>query len=1019
MSNNYWQSQNNQNGSTGPGMPPRKSGLLNNYGGQGQPTNNPATQGPPPSSPLPPPVPYQGNQPVPGPQGAQAFIPARPTSQQLPPPQQQPWNGPDFMARPVQMVKRLSNKMAAIRRPAPAVDPNPLVRYNGPQPPAVPTIRPVPTRPTPWRRSRVQRINYLKRRRRERFTRTGPGSNRLRVAVLSSIAALLLILLSSSVGYAYNFYEGEAPKIQGLANEQVPQTTRIYDRHGTLLYSLYENTTWGLGGRSTPISYNNLPEILQNAQIAAEDPTFWQNNGIDPQGMARAFSQLFSSGTAQSGGSTMTQQLIKNLSHNAQDTFQRKASEAALAIALTQQYPKTKIMEMYFNDTPYGAQESGVEAAVEDYFGLKPQCNTQHQCVPAVQFLDRDLSKCTVTKPQIDENTCAIDPILALARSAMLAGIPQNPTSFDPSTSTYNQQNLLTNRLPYVLDQMRLDGMQIDLGLGAANDFKGPITQDIEAQAEAKAAKIKIVGFHQSMQAPHFVQWVISTLSNELGNYQNIDPNTGISTTGYQLLLTSGLNIYTTLDLNLEQFVEKDIKHNLRDPVYQEFLGTYGPLNTVYNVNDSAAVVMDAKTGEVLAMDGSADYNDTKANDPTSYNQVAGQVNAAISYLQPGSTMKPIIYATAFEEGWYPGIRLIDGKTYFPRGASQSLPATSSTYVPSDYLGSYHPGLQEDVRTALANSYNIPAIKTLMYAGLDNVANTARRMGITAIDRDLRVNWHNQPLDTAYGPSFALGTAGIPLLQMTGAYQTFADDGMHVPYHNILGIWDNYGHNLYNYDPAHPNATRVLSEQVNFLINNMLTDNYARRYEFTGIDTLTMSDWNGQPVAAKTGTTDGFKDNWTLGYTSNLVVGVWSGNANADPMQNVIGVTGAGNIWHNIIEYASGRPLLGMHTDLNLPPGAFPQPAGVVQYPVSAANGLQGSGVTDWMIDGEQPQQTGMPACTNNGQNGQNGNPNPCGNNGNGNNGNGNNGQNGNNGNGNSSIYGNLPDNGNNTPSGW
>src|SRR5258707_6100422 len=165
-------------------------------------------------------------------------------------------------------------------------------------------------------------------------------------------------------------------------------------------------------------------------------------------------------------------------------------------------------------------------------------------------------------------------------------------------------------------------------------------------------------------------------------------------------------------------------------------------------------------------MHGSADYKDTKSSDPTRYKQVAGQYNAATSYLQPGSTMKPIIYATAFEEGWYPGIRLIDGKTYFPRGMSQSLSAVSSTYAPSDYLNSYHPKLQEDARIALANSYNIPAIKTLMYAGLSNVANTARRMGITAIDRDLKVQWNNVPLDSAYGPSFALGTAGIPLYQM-------------------------------------------------------------------------------------------------------------------------------------------------------------------------------------------------------------------------------------------------------------
>lgn len=870
------------------------------------------------------------------------------------------------MQRPMQMVQRISAKMAAMRKPGQNVDQNPLVRYRGPEVPPTPMAKPVPNRPEPWRRSRVQRITHLKRRRRERFMRNGPGSKRLRVIVLSSIAAVLLVIISSTVGYGYNFYQGELPRLQGLANLQIPQTTRIYDRHGTLLYNLYDNTVWGLGGRSTPVSYYDLPKVLQDAQLAAEDPTFWTNNGIDPQGTLRAFTEYLShGGQIAGGGSTLTQQLIKNLSHNNDPSFQRKASEAALAIALTQQYSKRKILEMYFNDSPYGAQESGIEAAVEDYFGLKPQCNIKHQCTPAVQFLDRDLDNCKVTKPQIDQTTCAVDPILALARAAMLAGIPQNPTSFDPSTSTDNFKNLLTNRLPYVLEQMRLDGMTINLGLGDKDDIRQPITQEIETQVEARAATVKIVGFHQTILAPHFVQWVIDSLAVTLGGGNSQDQYD----TGLSILKHSGLNIYTTLDLNLEQFVEKDIKHNLHDRVYQQFLNTYGPLNTQYNVNDSAAVVMDAKTGEVLAMNGSADYNDTKKTDPTKYKQVAGQVNAARSYLQPGSTIKPIVYATAFQMGWYPGIRMIDGKTIFPKPGG-------GTYIPSDYQGSYHPDLWQDVRISLQNSFNIPAVKALMYTGLDNVINMARRMGITAIDRDLVTSFPGNTAEQVFFPSFALGTAGIPPIQMVDAYQTFANNGMHIPYHNILDIWDNYGHDLYHYDPTHPNASRVLSPQISFLITNMLTDNFARRYEFAGIDTLTMQDWNNQVVAAKTGTTDDFKDNWTIGYTTNLVVGVWSGNANGDPMQGVIGVTGAGNIWHEIIEYASGRPLLGMHTDLKLPPGTFQPPSGVVQWPVSIANGLKGTGTTDWMIDGEQPQQDGLAVCNNNDNGNGNGNGN-------------------------------------------
>ncbi len=950
MSNNYWQSQNNQSGPVGSNNPPRKSGLLSNYArqqsasGQLPSPNNPMSLpgGPPPLSPLPP---------APGPQGPSPFPPAtgRPSREPLPPSLD---HGSPFIARPMQMVQRWSNKMASLRKHGLTVDPNPLVLYRNLTSPAQPETRPPRLNPKPWRRSHTQRIAHLRKRRQERVRRSHPGGRRIATIVFAIVGSLLAVLISSSAGYAYNFYQSELPQVQNLSNMQIAQSTRIYDRHGTLLDTIYANGTWGESGRSTPISYNYLPRILQDAQTSAEDPTFWTNNGIDPQGMLRALTEYFShGGQVAGGGSTMTQQLIKNLSNNTQDTLQRKASEAALAIGLTEQYPKWKIMEMYFNDTPYGAQEKGVEAAVEDYFGLKTQCSSDHtQCIPAVAFLDRDLSACKVTQPQIDETSCKSDPVLALARSALLAGIPQNPTHFDPSVSQENRQNVLTNRVPYVLNQMIADGVHIDLGLGTNNKDYGPVTAAMVPEVEAIIGKMKIVGFQPTMLAPHFVNWVIDTLSNSLGN--------GDYDTGHLLLENSGLNIYTTLDLNLEKFVEKDVQHNLRDRVYQPYTG-WGPLNTVYNVNDSAVVVEDAKTGEILAMDGSANYNDKTAS-------VSGQVNAALAYRQPGSSIKPLVYATALEKGWYPGIKLIDGKTYFPDGGNTALPVGKSTYTPTDYMNSYHPNLPTDIRISLANSFNIPAIKALMFSGLDDVVSMARRLGITAIDHDLATDYPGETPNQAFGPSFALGTAGIPLIQMVGAYQTFADNGAHIPYHNILNIWDNYGRNLYHFDPIHPNSAQVLSPQITFLLNNMLTDNAARHYEFTGIDTLTMDDWTGNhPVGAKTGTTDAFVDNWTIGYTTSVVVGVWSGNADGDkdPMaRGVIGISGAGPTWHDVIEYASGRSMLGMTPDLTYPTDDFPQPTGVLQAPVNPVNGLQGNGVTDWMLQSEQPQQNGL-AC--------------------------------------------------------
>lgn len=897
------------------------------------------------------------------------------------------------MARPAQMVQRLSNKMAAMRRTGQPVDPTPMVRYRGPQPPTLPSGKLAPTQPTPWKRSRVQRITQLKKRRRERFMRNGPGSRRVRTVILASIAALLLISIGSTAGYAYNFYSSELPQVQNLANAQIPQSTHIYDRHGTLLYTLYAKSTYGLGGRSTPVSYNELPGVLQDAQIAAEDPTFWTNNGVDPQGILRAASQAASAGgQAQSGGSTMTQQLIKNLSHNAQDTLQRKASEATLAIGLTQQYPKWKIMEMYFNVTPYGSQEKGVEAAVEDYFGLKPMCDANFKCTPAVAFLNRDLTKC---KDPNNQSTCADDPtgMLALARAVLLAGIPQNPTHFDPSISAYNFNNVLTNRVPYVIQQMNKDNMNIRLGLGAnADDPKtdiGPITPAMESQIITMISKMQIVGFHQNELAPHFVNWVVDTLSMALGN--------GNYDAGYTTLENSGLNVYTTLDLPLEQYVESDVKHNVRDRVHQEFTGGYGPLTTQYNLNDAAAVAMNAKTGEVLAMDGSVDYNDSSR-------QVQGNNNVAISnQRQPGSSFKPIVYAAAFQQGWYPGIRVIDNKTYFPAGYPQSAPVSKyTTYLPTDYGNTYH-NVNETARVDIANSFNIPAIKAQMYAGFDNVMTMARRLGVTDIDTDVAQYNAAHPKQKAntvnqwIGDSLALGTAGVSLIQMTDAYQTFADNGMHVPTHNILDIWDNYGHNLYHYDPTHPNGTQVLSPQISFMVSSMLSDTPARnKYEFAGTDTLTMGPWKPTlPVAAKTGTTNGPLDNWTMGYTSNVVVGVWSGNADGgDTMGNVIGITGAGPIWHDVITYLSGAPAYAgyngpQYADQTFPTNAFSPPPGMVQTQLNSVNGLKGSGLTDWVLQNEVPQQDGLPTCTNPGGNGNGGNGNGGNGNGNPNGGNG------------------------------
>ncbi|HEX7734993.1 MAG TPA: transglycosylase domain-containing protein [Ktedonobacteraceae bacterium] len=891
-------------------------------------------------------------------------LPSRGQPQQQP---QQQWYNPSFLARPAQAIRSWSNKMAAMRRPAPPAEPHPLLPYGAPQP--VPgyerQFKPAPEQPAPWRRSRAQKVTRLMRKRRERSPENSSRGKRIAGIISSIIAAMLLLATVIGSYSAYAYYQNQMPQLAGLANLQTEQSTRFYDRNGTLIYTLYDTRI----GRSTPVTYSQLPGYLQDAQIAAEDKTFWQNEGIDLQAILRSAFIDAKAGSAQTGASTLTQQVIKNLliaenkGLTPDRTTQEKLSEAALAIGLTQQYSKQKILEMYLNISPYGAQEQGVEAAAQDYFGLKPKCDANFQCIPAITFLDRDTSsgKC---KDANDDSTCPVDPILGLARASLLASIPQNPVIFDP-TAHPELYTLLLQRQDYTLQQMKSAQMNINLGLGtekkpaqATNGQSIVIDNDVISQVETLSKNFQFIGFQGYDKAPHFIQWIIKNLSNQLGNYQDIDPNSGISVPGYQILLTSGLNVQTTIDLNLESYVEKAVKRHITQPEYQPFQGVVTTLSKTDNLHDSAVVVMSAKTGEVLAMDGSVNYNDKSSAG-------AGKINMAVQSRQPGSSFKPIVIATAFQMGWYPGIVLPDKKTYFPIGMSQSLPASkTSAYVPSDYGGGYHPTISANIDMAISNSFNIPALKAQYYAGLDNIYTIATRLGITSINpkKDL-VN------------SMALGTIPVSLLQMVNAYQVFANQGIRMPAQGILGVWDNYGHQLYKYDPGKA-GTRVISKQISFLINKTLSDETARALEFPGDHVLSMWDWTlpdgtHPDVAAKTGTTDSFKDNWTIGYTPDIVVGVWSGNADDTAMVNSIGVTGAAPIWHSVIEYVSGKcntsidqipcPKLNLHfTDRH-----FTMPSGIIQQQVNTVNGLAGSGYTTYMLAGEQPQASGLSkTCT-------------------------------------------------------
>ena len=711
------------------------------------------------------------------------------------------------------------------------------------------------------RRTRINHF-FLMKRRQERFQRSLNASVRP-LLVFFVFFAVLLSLISSGAGGAYAYYQAQLPLLNGIANHSLFQSTRIFDRKGRLLYELYDPKF----GRRTYVNYNDISPLLISATVAAEDHTFWTNSGVDVQGTLRAAVANLQNQTVVEGGSTITQQLIKNQLFLSQPrTIQIKGQETVLAYGLTQQYPKWKIMEMYLNTVYYGDLNYGVEAAAQNYFNLQPKC-TRSRCTPAVSQLD-------------------------LAQASMLAGLPQSPSYYDP---TSNKSAALA-RQKDVLQAM------VDLGM---------VTITQAQKAEHEMAKFVFKPFSHNIQAPHFVHYVIDQVLVPLLGAQN--------------LLEGGYNIYTTMDLDIEKNVEQITYDHLYRVTCDTYLGCYGPLNMQNNVNNAAVVVMNPFNGEILAMNGSAKYDDTNS-------RVRGNYNAALALRQPGSSIKPIVYATAFEMGWYPAMILQDHQTIYPTKVSNGY------YTPPNYDGKFHTGFPMTVRNAIANSFNIPAVDTIEYAGISNVLNTAARLGLTEIAS-------RSP--SSLGPSLALGTSEVSLLHLTGAYATFANRGVRVAPTSILEITNSQGNPLYIYNAAHPQGLRALREDVAFLMSSVLSDKASRYHEFGSGNPLELD----RPAAAKTGTTDSFKDNWTVGYTPYLTVGVWAGNSDNSIMNNVIGITGAGPIWHDVMEYVSNY--------YHYPPDDFIKPDDVQPGTVSAYTGLLPHPgeptVTDWFIDGTMP----------------------------------------------------------------
>lgn len=620
-----------------------------------------------------------------------------------------------------------------------------------------------------------------------------------------------LICLGLMVGL-FGWYAKDLPTPNKINSRFSAQTTQIFDRNGKLLYEMHGDKNRIL------VEFNEIPDNIKQATVAVEDKNFYKHTGFSPTRIVGSFIyNIFNrvSGGNLQGGSTITQQFVKNSLLSTEQTYTRKIKELILSLEIEAMYKKDDILKMYLNEIPYGSNAYGVKVAAKTYF-------------------NKDLKDIT------------------LEEAAVLAAIPQAPTYYSP----YGQhKDALMARKDVVLSLMA---------------DQGYITKQ-----QAEEAKKKEVVFsnnpYGSITAPHFVMYVKEKLVEKYGE---------------KMANEGGLKVYTTLDLDKQKAAEEAVAKNT-----DKF--------TRYGATNAALVSVDPKTGQILAMIGSADF----------FNQdIDGNVNVAISDRQPGSSFKPFAYATAWKGNWGPGSTIYDFKTDFGGG-----------YIPSNYDGKDH-GIQS-MRTALDGSLNIPAVKSLYIAGMDETLKTAHDMGITTL---------NNPQD--YGLSLVLGAGEVKPIDMASAYSVFANNGIRHDQSWYVKIEDSKGKTLDEYKEKP--GKQVLDPQIAYLMSNVLSDNNARAYIFGSRNSLTLPD---RPVGAKTGTTNDYKDAWTVGFTPNIATAVWVGNADGTKMKKgADGSVVAAPIWQSYMTSATK----------SLPKEEFKKPAGIKTVTIDAITGRKVTSAT-------------------------------------------------------------------------
>lgn len=571
----------------------------------------------------------------------------------------------------------------------------------------------------------------------------------------------------------------DIPDFNTFEQRRVAESTKIYDRTGeVLLYDIHADT------RRTEVPFEDISHYAKNAAVAIEDAEFYEHPGIKISAIMRAVLVNILNIGFEQGGSTITQQVVKNALLTQEKKISRKLKEWFLAVKLEQVMSKDEILSRYLNEAPYGGNVYGIEEASRGFF-------------------DKPASE------------------LTLAESAYLAALPQAPTYFSPYG---NHREELEDRKNLVLSRM------LDLGFISENEYE-----------DAKQVDVSFTPLEdRGIKAPHFVFYVRSYLEEKFGE---------------DAVELGGLKVITTLDYEKQKKAE-------------EIVGRIALENEEkFNAENASLVATDPHTGQILVMVGSRNYFDE---------EIDGNVNVALSKRQPGSAFKPFVYATAFEKGYTPETVVFDLKTQFdtgcePNNTNDAGNLNSNCYTPQNYDEEFRGPI--NLRNALAQSVNIPAIKTLYLAGLNDSLQTAKDLGLKTLTNVGQ-----------YGLTLVLGGGEVRLLDMTNAYGVFANEGIYRPTTPILKIEDKQGNILEEFSPQ---GTRVLEEDVARTISSILSDNEARTPLYGARSLLYFPN---RDVAAKTGTTNNYIDAWVMGYTPNISVGVWAGNNTPEPMNQISGL---------------------------------------------------------------------------------------------------------------------------------